>query len=342
MDRMNFAMWSQALRRMPRPTREQWAELDIVSRYLIATRAAVILMTFISAAIAGILAWRDGVFEWRPWILVTLGLMLAHATNNLINDYVDDAKGVDEDNYFRTQYGPQLLAQGYLTRAKFWAYMLVTGGAALAVGAVLVIHSGPPVLWLFGVGVFFVIFYTWPLKYLGLGEPTVLIVWGPLMVAGGYMVIAGEWNWNVAWASIPYALGVTSVLFGKHVDKLQADSGKKILTLPVLLGHKVSRYCIIGMMAAQYILIFALIGVGYLSPIMLICLYGLRPMYLVGRRFLEPPPAEPPEELPPGVWPLWYVALAFWYNARFGGLYLLGLLIDAGLTATGVSIRFSL
>jgi 1,4-dihydroxy-2-naphthoate octaprenyltransferase len=35
---------------------------------------------------------------------------------------------------------------------------------------------------------FFVLFYTWPLKYIGLGEIAVLIVWGPLMIGGGYFV----------------------------------------------------------------------------------------------------------------------------------------------------------
>ena len=339
---MNFAMWSQALRRMPRPTQEQWKDLDFVSKYLIATRSAVILMTFISAAIAGILAWRDGVFDGPKWVLMTLGLMLAHATNNLINDYVDDAKGVDQQNYFRTQYGPQLLSQGYMSRAEFWVYMTLTGAAALAVGVALSIQCGETVLWLFAAGAFFVIFYTWPLKYLGMGEPTVLIVWGPLMVAGGYMVMSGSWNWNVAWASIPYALGVTGVLFGKHVDKLHADASKRIFTLPVILGHKGSRYSIIGMMAAQYVLVFWLIGIGYLSPVMLVCLYGLRPMWMVSQRLVKPRPTEEPEELPPGVWPLWYVALCFWYNARFGGLFLLGLLIDAGLTAAGHPLRWML
>lgn len=34
-------------------------------------------------------------------------------------------------------------------------------------------------------GAFFLLFYTWPLKYYGLGEVSVFIVWGVLMVGGG-------------------------------------------------------------------------------------------------------------------------------------------------------------
>ena len=63
------------------------------------------------------------------------------------------------------------------------------------------------------------LFYTWPLKYIGLGELAVIIVWGPLMIGGGYYVITGQWSWKVVLASLPYALGPTTVIFGKHIDK---------------------------------------------------------------------------------------------------------------------------
>jgi 1,4-dihydroxy-2-naphthoate octaprenyltransferase len=69
---------------------------------------------------------------------------------------------------------------------------------------------------------------------------------------GGY-VISGVWDWNVVIASLPYALGVTSVIFGKHIDKLEMDKEKGIRTLPILLGERVSRYKVVGMMVFQYI-----------------------------------------------------------------------------------------
>jgi 1,4-dihydroxy-2-naphthoate octaprenyltransferase len=63
-------------------------------------------------------------------------------------------------------------------------------------------------LWL---PVSFVLFYTWPSNN-ALGELAVLIVWGPLMIGGGYYVITGAWDWWVVLASLPYALGVTGDL----------------------------------------------------------------------------------------------------------------------------------
>jgi 1,4-dihydroxy-2-naphthoate octaprenyltransferase len=44
------------------------------------------------------------------------------------------------------------------------------------------------------------------------------------------------------------------------------------------------------------------------------------------RIYLKPPPAEPPENYP--VWPLWYVAAAFYHNKLAGGLFVLGLVLN--------------
>ena len=43
------------------------------------------------------------------------------------------------------------------------------------------------------------------------------------MIGGGYFVITGSWSWTVVLASLPYALGVTGVIFGKHIDKYEMD-----------------------------------------------------------------------------------------------------------------------
>lgn len=63
---MNFAMWKKALNVIPEVSKEEWDGLDIISKWLISTRAAVLIMTFISAALAGLFAWRDGSFSFLP------------------------------------------------------------------------------------------------------------------------------------------------------------------------------------------------------------------------------------------------------------------------------------
>jgi 1,4-dihydroxy-2-naphthoate polyprenyltransferase len=329
---LNFPMWKKALQVIPSVSKEEWDDLDLMSRWLISTRAAVLVMTFISAALAGLFAWRDGHFQFLPWLALTMGLILAHATNNLFNDYTDFKRGVDVDNYYRTLYGPQPVAHGLMTTTQLLKYTAVTGALAALFGILLIAVNGwDPVIWLLlGLGAFFVVFYTFPLKYIALGELAVFIVWGPLMIGGGYYVLAGTWSWNVVWASLPYALGVTTVIFGKHIDKLVGDREKGIHTLPVVIGEKASRYAVLSMMILSYVIVLALIIARFFTPIMLIVLLALPMLRRILPLFLQPKPESRPDWWPDGQggWPLYFVGLAFGHNRRFGSLFMLGLLVD--------------
>ncbi len=326
---VNVTMWVEALRSVPRVDRPAWERLDVVSRWLIASRAAVLVMTLFSAAIAGVLAFRDGAFDAWLWALMTVGLLLAHATNNLLNDLTDHVRGVDRGNSFRARYGPQPLEHGLLTLRQFLVYLGVTGSAALAVGLLLVAWRGWPVAWLLGAGAFFVLFYTWPLKSIGLGEAAVLVVWGPLMVGGGYLVVTGRWSWEAVWASLPYAFSVTAVLLGKHIDKLEADREKGVRTLPVVLGERGARLLTALLIVAAYGSVLVLVVTRTFSPALLLVLLALPALRLTLRALSRPRPAEPPADYPREAWPLWFVGFAFLHNRRFGALYMAGLLLDA-------------
>ena len=131
---MNFAMWKKALKVIPEVSKEEWDGLDVISRWLISTRAAVLVMTFISAALAGLFAWRDGSFSFVPWLALALGLIMAHASNNIFNDYTDFVRGVDKDNYYRNIYGTQPVASGLMTQRQHLTYFAVTGLIALFFG----------------------------------------------------------------------------------------------------------------------------------------------------------------------------------------------------------------
>lgn len=327
---MNVSMWLKALQVIPNLDKDEWDGLDFVSRWLIATRSAVLIITFISAAIAGILAIREGKFDFWLWLIMTFGLLMAHATNNLVNDVTDSWKGVDSgDDAFRSQYGPQPIEHGLMTVRQVLTYAAITGLIAMACGIYLVIYRGGLTALLLGLGVFFVLFYTWPLKHIGLGELAVIIVWGPLMIGGGYYVITGEWRWEVVLAGLPYALGATTVIFGKHIDKIKGDEARGIHTLPVILGEKYARYTAIAFMILQYALVILLVISRFYTLAMLIVLLALQQLRMVVNVYRQPKPAEPPPEYPEDGWPLWFVAFAFIHNRRFGLLFILGLLIDA-------------
>ncbi len=324
---MNFSMWRKALQVIPRISKEEWNQLDVISRWLISTRAAVLIMTFLSAAIAGILAYQDSKFDFWKWLLVAIGLVIAHATNNLLNDFTDYIRGVDKDNYYRSQYGPQPLVHGLMNKRQLLTYAAVTGLIALACGAALVYLRNGYTLLLISLGVFFVLFYTFPLKYIALGEISVLIVWGPLMIGGGYYVITGDWNWNVVIASLPYALGVTTVIFGKHIDKQNEDRAKRIFTLPVLIGEKAGRIIVLTMILAQYLSAGYLMLVGFFKPVIFVVLLAIPTLLKILPIYRAPKPPEKPANFP-DVWPNYFVAASFVHNRAFGIWYLVGLILN--------------
>ncbi|MCE2852930.1 MAG: prenyltransferase [Roseiflexaceae bacterium] len=324
-----LAMWGKALRTIPRLSGAEWNALDIVSRWLVATRAAVLVMTGTSATIAGVWAWHDGQFNWVLWGCLFVGLTMAHATNNLLNDLIDYRAGVDHNNYFRAQYGPQPLVHGLLDQRGLLLYVAVTGLIALIPGAYLVWLRGELALYLLLTGAVFVVFYTWPLKYIGMGEIAVLAVWGPLMVGGGYFVITGQWSWAAVLISLPQTLAATTVLFGKHIDKMPSDRASKIYTLPVVLGDPLARYVAVALFVAEYAIVAWLIITGVVSPFMAIVLLALPHAWAAIKVFVAPRPDAPPANYPPDVWPLWYAPYAFVHTRNFGLLFLVGLIIDA-------------
>ncbi len=323
--------WGQALRTMPSITPSQWQKLDGVTRWLVATRASVLVMTLSSSLIGLLLAVRADHFDAFLGVLCVLGLLFAHAANNLLNDTIDSARGVDKGNYYRNQYGVHLLESGLINQKQMWAYIAFTGGVAVLIGLALIYLRGGYTGPLMALGSFFVIFYTWPLKYIGLGEPTVLLVWGPLIVGGTFYVVTGYWQWDVIAISLLYALGPTSVLFGKHIDKAPLDLAKGIYSLPVILGDVWARRCVVAMLAVQYGLVLLFVAVNLLHWSMLIVLLNMPRLWVVTTAFQQPRPAERPDRYPAAIWPLWFSALAFDHTRRFSLLFVGALFADVVL-----------
>lgn len=318
----------KSLSTMPKISRDEWQQLAWPVRWLVMSRASVLVMTFCSCAIGGLLAYRDGAFDLTLFLLCMAGLLLAHATNNQLNDLTDSVRGIDKDNYFRNRYGTHVLEDGLMARRELIRWIVATGALAVAAGLALAWARSGATLQLLAAGMFFVLFYTWPLKYFGLGEPAVLLVWGPLMVGGTYYVVSGSWSWPVALLSLVYALGPTAVLFGKHTDKLEADRAKKVYSLPVILGERNARWAVISMLIAQYMLVLiAVLFVGYGWPLLLVFI-SLPALVRLIRAYLAPSPSTCPADFPAEIWPLWFSAFAFDHTRKFSMLFLLGLAIS--------------
>jgi 1,4-dihydroxy-2-naphthoate octaprenyltransferase len=140
-------------------------------------------------------------------------------------------------------------------------------------------------------------------------------------------VATGElpgWVWL---ASLPYAILVTTVLFGKHIDKIEPDAAKGIRTLPVILGETTARRVAQVLMVAFYPIVIGAAAVGFIGPWVALVVLGIPRLVAVLGVFEKPRPDEPPPHYP--TWPLWFVGFAFVHTRRAGGLLIAGLLLNA-------------
>jgi 1,4-dihydroxy-2-naphthoate octaprenyltransferase len=319
--------WIDALQTTNLP---EGIEPDPVSRWLVVARASVIPMTIVSAAIGGLLAVPSGSASLATWLLCTLGLVLAHACNNLMNDWFDLEGGVDTPEYARALYAPHPILSGWVTKRELLGAIAICNGLGLAIALALTWLRGWPVVAFASAGFFLSVFYAAPplrLKHHGLGEPSVFVIWGPLMIAGTYFVTAGSlpaWVWG---ASLPYGLLVATVLFGKHIDKLDVDSGKGIHTLPVLLGDPLARRVNQVLMVGFFASVAALVATGAFGVWTLLVFAATPRLVRVLGIYAKPAPTEPPPDYP--IWPLWYVAAAFLVTRQAGALFALGLVLNA-------------
>ncbi len=318
-------LWLKALYTIPRVDP---ATVDPISRWLILGRVSVVVMTAISAVIGGLLAVRDDVFDAPLLVLVAVGLVLAHTGSNLVNDFWDFQHGIDTPDSPRTNYGPHPVAGEQHDLREFAFVTLIILAAATAIGVYLTATAGLWVLAFALSGAFVLLFYSggpFPLKYIGLGELGVFIVWGPLMIGGSYYVMAQELPLWVILASVPYGLGVTTVLFGKHLDKLSFDASKGIRTMPIVLGERTARRVTVTLSVLMYVSTLALAIWQEMWALGLVV--GALPLLMLLIRFYrQPKPAAPPDGY--RGWPLWFVAVAFIHNRRFGLLFVTGLAIQ--------------
>ena len=319
-------MWLGAFAGFHRPGLEEVRGLDAVSRFLYAARSVILVISAQAAIIAGLIAAADRRFEWSSFVLVLAGLVVAHMISNLSNDYFGYKRGHDTPDSPRMRYTVHPLASGVLE-----ARTLVTGLAILAligtaITAYFIVERGWLAVAFAAAGIALMLLYDAapiPLKSIGLGELAVFLVWGPLMIGGGHAVITGDVSSGALYASIPYGLGVMSILTGKHIDQMAFDAGKGNRTVPVLLGERAARALNRATLVLIYVVTAALIALGQLTPFAAIVALalprGLRAVSVMSR----PRPAAPPAGYVG--WPLWYHRVCLEHNRRLGWLYILGL-----------------
>ncbi|HOX47374.1 MAG TPA: prenyltransferase [Myxococcota bacterium] len=342
-----MAQWIQILRTC---NPEVSQPLGPVSKWLVITRACVFSMTVLSAGIGGLLAALAGAFD--PWAfgLVVVGLVLAHASNNMVNDYFDVRHGVDTPEYPRAAYAPHPILSGMISVRGLWVAIFVFNLLDLGIALALTWWKGWPVLAFAAGGLAVSVFYVAPpfkLKHHGLGELAIFAIWGPLMVSGSYYALAGALPGSVWLASVPYGLAVMAVVVGKHLDKREKDAERRVGTLPVLLGERGGKRLMGALIVLLYLCVLGLAVARSLPLASLLVLLSLPRAVRVLRVLALPMPTSPQaafalakdavprdlrEKFDPArggqsfpLWPLWYVVWGVWWVRVAGAWLVVGL-----------------
>ena len=322
--------WVRAFTGFYPPTAAELADLDPVSRFLYSARSVILVISFQAALIAGLLAITDRRFQALPFAGVLVGYVVLHAISNLSNDYFGARRGHDTDDSPRRRYTVHPLLSGAVSSRLLVTGISVLGAAAVGIGVAFVVLRGWPAVLLVAVGALLLWAYDaapTALKELGLGEIASFVVWGPLMVAGGYFAISGHWAGRAWLDSVPYGLGVMSILVGKHIDQRQFDEGQHQRTLPVILGPDRARRLNQAVVAGMYLVTAVAVAVGAMTPFALLVVLALPRALRAERVMNAPAPAVPPAGYVG--WPLWYHRVCLVHNRAFGWLLLAGLVVGA-------------
>lgn len=188
--------------------------------------------------VASALAVVDHSFSW--WLcLAMLGASIAcHAGANLANDYFDHLKGIDTDE----SLGPsKVIQQGLLTPNDVRNGMVVSFLIAAALGMPIVLSAGWPVFLLALLSLGAAYFYTAgprPLGYIALGEVTVFIFMGPVMVCGAYYVFSDSVTLEAILISIGIGLVVAAILHANNIRDIELDEAAGKVTLATHFGRR--------------------------------------------------------------------------------------------------------
>ena len=312
------------------------SQLDPVAKFLFSARSVILVISAQAALIAGLLAATAGRFDAVAFVLVFIGFVTAHAISNLSNDYFGHRRGHDTPDSPRMRYTIHPLAGGILDARSLLVGLGVCAVIGIGIAAYFWALRGPLALGFSLAGLALLYLYDaapTPLKSLGLGEVAAFLVWGPLMVGGGYYVITGRLSLSAFLVSIPYGLGVMSILIGKHIDQAEFDRNHGQRTLPVILGDQRARTLNRAVIVAMYLVIAVLIVAGRVTPFAALAAIALpRARGALSVMARLKPPAPPPGYIG---WPLWYHRVSLVHNRLFGWAYIAGLAAGA-IVSSGV------
>ncbi len=225
------------------------------------TRPSFLLLTPITFSVGLASAYVEGSFNAPRALLGLVGVLLAHISINVINDYFDYKSGLD----LKTKPTPFSGGSGMLPSGRLEAkdvYRFAMGSLAIgsAIGLYFVLTTGWMLLPLIAAAAISIYFYTPGFSRWYVGEIITGLNFGPLMVLGGYFIMTGRYSVEALSAGIIPGILVGTLLFLNEFPDVEADSavGRKNVVISLGLEKASKLYAVL--IASTYLwVVFSII-----------------------------------------------------------------------------------
>ena len=241
-----------------------------------ATRPYSFTASVTPVLIGSVLGAMDGLFSWGIFFLALLGSLFIHIGTNLVNDYYDHKSGVDT---IESKSGSQVIQRGLLTADEIYWGGIVTFGIGSVFGLVLVGLCGWPILALGIASVLAGYFYTanpLSLAYIALGEATVFVFMGPVIIIGAYYVQREVFSLAPLLISLPVGCVVAAILQANNIRDIEADKAHGKNTLATVISRRAANWELGVLIYGAFVLTGLLVLLGYAPWPVLLTLLSLR------------------------------------------------------------------
>ena len=244
--------------------------------WLLETRPQFLLLSVVLVLLGTAISWHEGYFNLLKFILTLTGLLLAHSSVNILNDYFDYKSGIDLETK-RTPFsgGSGILPDGLLKPKGVYIYGVGCLLAALAIGIYLTFISGWQLLPMIVLGGLVIYFYTSHLAKWLVGEFWAGLGLGILPVMGTYFVQTGRYSVEAFVASLASGFLTANLLLLNELPDLEADKKGGRYNLVIALGPKNASRLYAGLMMMTYICIIGGVVFKLMPPLTLIGFHSI-------------------------------------------------------------------
>jgi 1,4-dihydroxy-2-naphthoate octaprenyltransferase len=239
--------------------------------WLLETRPQFLLLSVVLVLLGTATSFHHGDFHWLRFVLATLGLVLAHASVNILNDYFDYKSGIDlETTQTPFSGGSGILPKGLLEPQSVYRFGLGCLLAALLIGIYLTVVSGWQLLPLVIVGGVVIYFYTSYLTKWLVGEIWAGLGLGTLPVLGAYFVQTGSYSLEALVVSLAPGFLTANLLLLNEFPDFEADKMGGRYQIVIALGKRKACHLYAGLMAITYLCIIAAVVCKLAPPLTLL------------------------------------------------------------------------